>query len=195
MRVLVIDNYDSFTFNLVQYLGELGAELLVRRNDQVTLDAIAAAAPDRIVVSPGPGHPADAGIVVDGHPAIRSGRFRFSACASATRRSASRSAGRSCGRRVPVHGKTSSGRARRPRRSSPASPRRSRPPGITRSSWRPTGWPADLVACARSSDDGIDHGAAAPGVAGSRRAVPPRVDPDRARAGRFSATSSAGRDR
>jgi len=65
MRVLVIDNYDSFTFNLVQYLGELGAEPVVKRNDQVTLDAIDGAAPDRIVVSPGPGHPADAGIVVE----------------------------------------------------------------------------------------------------------------------------------
>ena len=57
MRVLVIDNYDSFTFNLVQYLGELGAELIVRRNDRVALDAIAEAEPDRIVLSPGPGHP------------------------------------------------------------------------------------------------------------------------------------------
>ena len=65
MRVLVIDNYDSFTFNLVQYLGELGADLVVHRNDRVTLDGIATVAPDRIVVSPGPGHPADAGITVE----------------------------------------------------------------------------------------------------------------------------------
>jgi anthranilate synthase/aminodeoxychorismate synthase-like glutamine amidotransferase len=65
MRVLVIDNYDSFTFNLVQYLGELGADLIVRRNDRVSLDAIGDIAPDRIVVSPGPGHPADAGVIVD----------------------------------------------------------------------------------------------------------------------------------
>jgi anthranilate synthase/aminodeoxychorismate synthase-like glutamine amidotransferase len=65
MRVLVLDNYDSFTFNLVQYLGELGAELIVRRNDRLTLDGIAELAPDRIVVSPGPGHPADAGIIVE----------------------------------------------------------------------------------------------------------------------------------
>jgi anthranilate synthase/aminodeoxychorismate synthase-like glutamine amidotransferase len=65
MRVLVVDNYDSFTYNLVQYLGELGADLLVRRNDRVTCDEIADLAPDRIVVSPGPGHPADAGITVD----------------------------------------------------------------------------------------------------------------------------------
>jgi anthranilate synthase/aminodeoxychorismate synthase-like glutamine amidotransferase len=65
VRVLVIDNYDSFTYNLVQYLGELGADLVVRRNDQVTLDGIAEVAADRIVISPGPGHPADAGIIVD----------------------------------------------------------------------------------------------------------------------------------
>ena len=55
--VLVIDNYDSFTYNLVQYLGELGAKLRVRRNDQVTLDEIASMAPEQIVISPGPGRP------------------------------------------------------------------------------------------------------------------------------------------
>ena len=63
--VLVIDNYDSFTYNLVQYLGELGAALRVRRNDQVTLDEIAAMAPEQIVISPGPGRPEDAGITCD----------------------------------------------------------------------------------------------------------------------------------
>jgi len=63
--VLVIDNYDSFTYNLVQYLGELGAKIRVRRNDQVTLDEIAAMAPEQIVISPGPGRPEDAGISVD----------------------------------------------------------------------------------------------------------------------------------
>ncbi len=52
--VLVIDNYDSFTYNLVQYLGELGAEIRVHRNDQVTVDEVAAMRPARIVVSPGP---------------------------------------------------------------------------------------------------------------------------------------------
>ena len=63
--ILVIDNYDSFTFNLVQLLGELGAEVEVRRNDAIDLDAIEALAPDRIVVSPGPCTPAEAGISVD----------------------------------------------------------------------------------------------------------------------------------
>ncbi|OGL16650.1 MAG: anthranilate/aminodeoxychorismate synthase component II [Candidatus Rokubacteria bacterium RIFCSPLOWO2_12_FULL_69_21] len=60
--ILVIDNYDSFTYNLVQYLGELGAELRVARNDAITLDEIAALRPDGIVISPGPGTPDDAGI-------------------------------------------------------------------------------------------------------------------------------------
>jgi len=63
--VLVIDNYDSFTFNLVQHLGELGAELDVRRNDQITLDEVEALDPERIVVSPGPCTPKEAGISVD----------------------------------------------------------------------------------------------------------------------------------
>jgi anthranilate synthase/aminodeoxychorismate synthase-like glutamine amidotransferase len=63
--VLVIDNYDSFTYNLVQYLGELGAKLRVRRNDQVSIEEIAAMAPEQIVISPGPGRPEDAGISVD----------------------------------------------------------------------------------------------------------------------------------
>ena len=63
--ILVIDNYDSFTFNLVQYLGELGAELEVYRNDRIGLDGIESLSPDRIVISPGPGTPDDAGISVE----------------------------------------------------------------------------------------------------------------------------------
>jgi len=60
--ILVIDNYDSFTYNLVQYLGELGAELRVVRNDAVDADGVAALAPERVVISPGPGTPDDAGV-------------------------------------------------------------------------------------------------------------------------------------
>jgi anthranilate synthase/aminodeoxychorismate synthase-like glutamine amidotransferase len=60
--IFVLDNYDSFTYNLVQYLGELGATLHVRRNNQITLDEIAALAPSHIVISPGPGRPEDAGV-------------------------------------------------------------------------------------------------------------------------------------
>ena len=65
MRVLVIDNYDSFTYNLVQYLGELGAEVLVRRNDEITPEEILELHPDRIVVSPGPCTPKEAGVSVE----------------------------------------------------------------------------------------------------------------------------------
>ena len=65
MRVIVLDNYDSFTYNLVQYLGELGASVIVRRNDEVSADEVLALHPDRIVVSPGPCTPNEAGISVD----------------------------------------------------------------------------------------------------------------------------------
>ncbi len=65
MNVLVVDNYDSFTYNLVQYLGELGAEIEVVRNDQTTVAAIIAGRPDRVVVSPGPCTPDEAGISVE----------------------------------------------------------------------------------------------------------------------------------
>ena len=64
MKLLMIDNYDSFTYNIVQYFGELGAEVEVLRNDEVTLADIEARAPDRLVISPGPCSPAEAGISV-----------------------------------------------------------------------------------------------------------------------------------
>ncbi len=63
--LFVLDNYDSFTYNLVQYFGELGQQVEVRRNDQVTLDEIAAMRPERIVISPGPCTPQEAGISID----------------------------------------------------------------------------------------------------------------------------------
>jgi len=63
--IFVLDNYDSFTYNLVQYFGELGAEVEVRRNDQVTVAEVDAMQPERIVISPGPGTPQDAGISID----------------------------------------------------------------------------------------------------------------------------------
>jgi anthranilate synthase/aminodeoxychorismate synthase-like glutamine amidotransferase len=63
--LLLIDNYDSFTYNLAQYFGELGATLLVKRNDEISVDDIEALAPGHIVISPGPGRPEDAGISVD----------------------------------------------------------------------------------------------------------------------------------
>ena len=61
-RVLVVDNYDSFVYNLVQYLGELGADPVVHRNDAITVDEAVALRPDAVVISPGPGRPADAGV-------------------------------------------------------------------------------------------------------------------------------------
>jgi len=63
--VLVIDNYDSFTYNLVQYLGELGATVVVRRNDEATIDRLRGLAHDRVVISPGPGRPEQAGVSLD----------------------------------------------------------------------------------------------------------------------------------
>jgi anthranilate synthase/aminodeoxychorismate synthase-like glutamine amidotransferase len=63
--ILVIDNYDSFTYNLVQYLGELGTELRVFRNDVITVAEIQRLAPDRVVISPGPGRPESSGIIVE----------------------------------------------------------------------------------------------------------------------------------
>ena len=63
--ILLIDNYDSFTYNLAQYLGELGAAPNVRRNDEITVDEICELHPARIVISPGPGRPEDAGVSVE----------------------------------------------------------------------------------------------------------------------------------
>ena len=63
--ILLLDNYDSFTYNLAQFLGQLGGKLEVHRNDRITLDQIAAKKPERIVISPGPGTPEDSGICVD----------------------------------------------------------------------------------------------------------------------------------
>jgi len=65
VKVLLLDNYDSFTYNLAQYLGELGHAPIVRRNDEISLGEVEAMAPERIVISPGPGRPEDAGISVE----------------------------------------------------------------------------------------------------------------------------------
>ena len=93
--VLVIDNYDSFTYNLVQYLGELNVEMQVRRNDEITLDAIRELKPERILVSPGPVLAARIRLVERGHPHISAASgFRCSASASDTSASATRSARR-----------------------------------------------------------------------------------------------------
>jgi anthranilate synthase/aminodeoxychorismate synthase-like glutamine amidotransferase len=104
-RVLVVDNYDSFTYNLVQYLGELGAELEVVRNDAAEVDALLAARPDRVIVSPGPCTPNEAGISVEvmrrfpeaGIPAL-------GVCLG--HQSLAQAFGGSVIRHLPVHGKT-----------------------------------------------------------------------------------------
>src|SRR3954447_5061448 len=61
-KILIIDNYDSFTYNLVQYFGVLGCEVIIKRNDEITVAGAEASAPDRICISPGPGRPENAGI-------------------------------------------------------------------------------------------------------------------------------------
>ena len=63
--ILLIDNYDSFSYNLFQYVGELGEELKVIRNDELTIDEIAKLAPSHVIISPGPGRPEDAGIIIE----------------------------------------------------------------------------------------------------------------------------------
>ncbi|HZB75157.1 MAG TPA: aminodeoxychorismate/anthranilate synthase component II [Solirubrobacteraceae bacterium] len=105
MRVLVVDNYDSFTYNLVQYLGELGAEPEVVRNDVETTDALLARRPDRLIVSPGPCTPNEAGVSVEvmrrfpeaGVPAL-------GVCLG--HQSLAQAFGGTVVRHVPVHGKT-----------------------------------------------------------------------------------------
>ena len=105
MRVLMVDNYDSFTYNLVQYLGELGAEPEVVRNDVETTDALLARRPDRLIVSPGPCTPNEAGVSVEvmrrfpeaGVPAL-------GVCLG--HQSLAQAFGGTVVRHVPVHGKT-----------------------------------------------------------------------------------------
>jgi len=105
VRTLVIDNYDSFTYNLVQYLGELGAEIEVVRNDRATVDELLATKPERVVVSPGPCTPDDAGITLE---AVR----RFPEAGIATlgvclgHQALVQAFGGSVVRHQPVHGKT-----------------------------------------------------------------------------------------
>lgn len=122
--LLMIDNYDSFTYNLVQYFGELGEDVRVARNDQITLEEIAALNPDRICVSPGPSSPAEAGISV---PVIQAyaGKKPILACAWAIRRSARLSAATSCAPSRSCTARPSASRTPAPT-SSPACPRPTR---------------------------------------------------------------------
>ena len=106
-RVVLVDNYDSFTYNLVQYLGELGAEVLVHRNDAIDLDGIAALKPTHLVISPGPKTPREAGISVDAITRFAGVVPVFGVCLG------HQAIGEAFGAKVvrgrePVHGKTSS---------------------------------------------------------------------------------------
>lgn len=104
MKVLVLDNYDSFTYNLVQYLGELGAEVLVRRNDEVTPEEVADLRPDRIVVSPGPCTPNEAGISVELIEKVAEETPLLGVCLG--HQSIGQAFGAKIVRGEPVHGKT-----------------------------------------------------------------------------------------
>ncbi|HEX8103931.1 MAG TPA: aminodeoxychorismate/anthranilate synthase component II [Solirubrobacteraceae bacterium] len=105
MRVLVVDNYDSFTYNLVQYLGELGAEVEAVRNDAADVDALLAGAPDRVVVSPGPCTPNEAGISVEAMRRFpEAGIPTLGVCLG--HQSLAQAYGGRVIRHVPVHGKT-----------------------------------------------------------------------------------------
>ena len=103
-RVLVVDNYDSFTYNLVQYLGELGAELEVVRNDVEDVDALLARRPDRVIVSPGPCTPNEAGVSVEAMRRFpEAGVPTLGVCLG--HQSLAQAFGGTVVRHVPVHGK------------------------------------------------------------------------------------------
>src|SRR3954468_19272607 len=105
MKVLVIDNYDSFTYNLVQFLGELGAELDVVRNDRAAVDELLERGADRVVVSPGPCTPAEAGVSVEAMRRFpEAGVPALGVCLG--HQSLAEAFGGKVIRHVPVHGKT-----------------------------------------------------------------------------------------
>ena len=174
--VLVIDNYDSFTYNLVQYLGELGAEVVVRRNDEVTVDAARGTGAGAHRDFAGAGPAGAGGRHARGHQRVRRRACRCWACAWATRRSAWRLAATSCARRCRC--------TARPRRSSTTA--RACSPGIT-ASFQAGRYHSLVVgerrlarrARGRGATEGRRprDGAAPPHVADARRAVPPRVGP------------------
>jgi anthranilate synthase/aminodeoxychorismate synthase-like glutamine amidotransferase len=154
--VLVIDNYDSFTYNLVQYLGELGATVVVRRNNETTVDAIDAMAPERILISPGPGRPEGAGITLDVIRAFGTRLPMLGVCLG------HQAMGQAFGGRVlraprPMHGKTSTiehdGRGVFTGVTVPFQASRYHSLVVA-----DEGWPADLEITARAQEDGLVMG-------------------------------------
>ena len=187
-RVLVIDNYDSFVYNLVQYLGELGAEPVVHRHDAVSLDEMRALEPDRVLVSPGPGRPEDAGLSND---AIRDFGERgvpvLGVCLG------HQCIGQLYGGRIEraervMHGKTSEVRHRG------AGVFAGLPDPLTATRYHSLIVARDSVPdcleVTAETADGIGHGPAPPRPPDPGRAVPPRVDPHRRAATSSCATSS-----
>ena len=150
--IFVIDNYDSFTYNLVQYLGELGSELLVRRNDEITVDEIAAMKPERIVISPGPGRPEEAGITLDVIRRLGPTTPLLGVCLG--HQAIGLAFGGSVIRaKAPMHGKTSTishdGRGLFAEIATPFTVARYHSLIVDRD-----GWPADLEIAAQTDDDG-----------------------------------------
>ena len=173
--ILVLDNYDSFVHNLARYVRELGGEAVVRRNDEMTLDDVAALAPSHIIISPGPCTPREAGISTDvvrrfGPTTPILGVCLGHQCIGAAYGGDIVRAGR------PMHGKTSRIDARRHRASSPACRRRCAWRAITRWSSRRTALPAVAARRGRARRGRRrDHGGRAPRASGGRRAVPSGV--------------------
>ncbi len=150
--IVVIDNYDSFTYNLVQYLGELGTEPLVRRNNEITVDEIAAMKPERIVISPGPGRPEQAGITLDVIRKLGPTTPLLGVCLG--HQAIGMAFGGSVVRaKVPMHGKTSTishdGKGVFAGIASPFTVARYHSLIVDRE-----GWPEDLEIAAQTEDDG-----------------------------------------
>jgi anthranilate synthase/aminodeoxychorismate synthase-like glutamine amidotransferase len=149
--ILVIDNYDSFTYNLVQYLGELGTQPLVRRNKEITVDEIASLKPERIVISPGPGRPEQAGITLEVIKALGPTIPVLGVCLG--HQAIGMAFGGSVVRaRIPMHGKTSTirhdGKGVFAGITSPLIVARYHSLVVDRA-----GWPADLEISAQTEDD------------------------------------------
>jgi len=154
--ILVIDNYDSFTYNLVQYLGELGAEVTVKRNDETTADEVRALRPARILISPGPGRPEDAGVTLDVIRALGGEVPMLGVCLG--HQAMGMAFGGAVVRApVPMHGKTSTvehdGRGIFAGITSPFQASRYHSLVVAED-----GWPEDLEISARSKDDGLVMG-------------------------------------